>query len=139
MRPSNYETTNKRIIIDTIKKLNKKFTIKEIYNIINASEEKVGMTTIYREIDYLIKNEQIIKMNTNDNTTVYQYIDVCDNGNCILLNCIKCNQMHHIDCNMFNKLNKHIKSEHDFEISNKNFIINGLCNKCKEKTNEKNI
>lgn len=133
MRPNNYETTNKRIIIENIKKLNKKFTTKDLYNIINENDEKVGMTTIYRELEYLLKCNQIIKLNTNDTTALYQFVKHCDNENCILLNCTKCNQIHHIDCDMVSKLNKHIKNEHDFEVNNKNLIINGICTKCKEK------
>lgn len=136
MRPSNYETTNKKLIVDTIKKIDKKFTVKDIYNLINKKEEKVGMTTIYRELDFLLKSSQIIKINTNDNTAVYQFIKHCDNGNCILLNCTLCNKIHHVDCNMLNKLNIHIKNEHHFKINNKNIVINGLCNNCMEEENE---
>ena len=55
---TNYNTKQKDEILDTIKKMNKAFLIKELYVKLN---EKVGLTTIYRFIDKMVENEELYK------------------------------------------------------------------------------
>ena len=125
---TNYNTKQKDEILDTIKKMDKAFLIKELYVKLN---EKVGLTTIYRFIDKMVENEELYKYIGEDNNTYYQYLEKCDCNNHFYLKCINCGNMIHVDCDCIKELSNHITKEHNFIPNKENIIINGICSKCK--------
>ena len=130
-----YNTKQKELILNILKSQDKDFTIKDIYNELGG---KIGLTTIYRFINKLVISGKIKKSINNDNTSYYRYLDECNNKNHFYLKCDKCNKLIHIDCNCINELSNHINKIHNFELNNKNIIINGLCKNCRG-NNEKFI
>lgn len=126
-RNSNYNTKQKELIRDIIKKQNKEFTIKDIYDDIKGS---VGLTTVYRLVDKLVIDGVLNKTISSDNITYYQYLEKCDNENHFYLRCDKCGDMIHVDCDCIEELSDHIKNEHKFRLNREKVIINGICNKC---------
>jgi len=122
-----YNTKQKDIIFDIIKKHKHEFTVKDIYEEI---KEKAGLTTIYRLIDKLVADGRLSKNIGKDNVTYYQYLEECDNENHFYLKCDLCGDMKHVDCNCIEDLTKHIFKEHNFSPSDRNIIINGICEKC---------
>ena len=126
-RNSNYNTKQKELILDIIKKQNKEFTIKDIYDDIKDS---VGLTTVYRLVDKLVIDGILNKTISSDNITYYQYLEKCDNENHFYLRCDKCGDMIHVDCDCIEGLSDHIKNEHKFRLNREKVIINGICNKC---------
>lgn len=127
-----YNTKQKELIIDTIKKHKKEFTIKEIYNELNGS---IGLTTIYRMVDKLVTEDVINKYINSDNITYYQYLEKCDKYNHFFLKCEKCGNIIHIDCDCIEELSTHISLNHHFLLTN-NIIINGLCKNCIKDVNK---
>ena len=126
-RNSNYNTKQKELIRDIIKKQNKEFTIKDIYDDIKGS---VGLTTVYRLVDKLVIDGVLNKTISSDNIAYYQYLEKCDNENHFYLRCDKCGDMIHVDCDCIEELSDHIKNEHKFRLNREKVIINGICNKC---------
>ena len=124
-----YNTKQKDLILDILKKKNKEFTIKDIYDDL---EKKVGLTTIYRFIEKLEKDNLVTKEINENNITYYQYLEKCDEDNHFYLKCEKCKRVKHIDCDCINELYYHIKSEHKFKLNKEKIIINGLCSKCQK-------
>lgn len=122
-----YNTKQKDLIIDIIKKKTHEFTIKDIYDDLNT---KVGLTTIYRLVDNLIKDNLISKSIGKDNITYYQYLEKCDEDNHFYLKCDKCGNMIHVDCDCIDDLYNHIIKKHKFKLSKENIIIDGICEKC---------
>ena len=120
-----YNTKQKEEILDIISKQRKEFTIKDIHDKL----ETVGLTTIYRLVDKLVEEGKINKRIGKDNITYYQYLEECEHTNHFYLRCDNCGDMKHIDCDCIEDLSNHIFKEHNFT-SDKNIIINGLCNKC---------
>ena len=128
-RCETYNTKQKDLIVDTIKKHKHEFTIKDIHNEI---KDETGLTTIYRVVDKLVEIGRLNKYITNDNVTYYQYLDECEEENHFYLKCEKCGDMIHVDCDCIKELSDHIMKEHKFIPTKKNIIIKGICNKCKE-------
>ena len=124
-----YKTKQKDLIVKTIKRQKKEFTVKDIYDDL---KEIVGLTTIYRMVDKLVENDILIKTIGTDNTTYYQYLEQCQKDNHFYLKCDKCGCMEHIDCDCINDLSNHILKNHKFKLSKKQIIINGLCKKCED-------
>lgn len=122
-----YNTKQKNIILDIIKKQKKEFTIKDIYTKLDC---KIGLTTIYRLVDKLVDEGILTKNISKDNITYYQYLEKCDHDNHFYLKCDNCGEMIHIDCDCIGELSKHINKEHKFKLSESHIIINGLCQKC---------
>ena len=122
-----YNTKQKELIINIIKKQTKEFTIKDIYNELKGS---TGLTTIYRLVDNLVEEKIISKEIGNNNTTYYQYLEHCNEENHFYLKCNNCGRLIHIDCDCIIDLINHINKEHNFIPNKENIIINGTCNKC---------
>ena len=122
-----YKTKQKDIIINIIKNLKHKFTVKDIYDSIS---NEVGLTTIYRVVDKLVEDNILKKYLSNDNVVYYQYLEKCSKQNHFYLKCEKCNNIFHIDCDCINELSGHILNEHKFKANNKNIIIEGVCERC---------
>ena len=125
-----YNTKQKDMILDVIKKEQKEFTIKDIYN---SLEGAVGLTTIYRLVDKLVIDGLLDKHISKDNITYYQYLEECDKENHFYLKCDKCGSMIHVDCDCIEELSDHISSKHKFKLNKEKIIIGGICNKCLER------
>ena len=124
-----YNTKQKDLILEIVKKKKTSFTIKDIYNDLN---KEVGLTTIYRFIEKLEKDNLVTKEINEDNITYYQYLEKCEHNNHFYLKCEKCKNLTHIDCDCINELYNHINSEHKFKLNKEKIIINGICNKCQK-------
>ena len=124
-----YNTKQKDLILDVLKKKNKEFTIKDIYDDL---DKKVGLTTIYRFIEKLEKDNLVTKEINENNITYYQYLEKCEEENHFYLKCESCGTLIHVDCDCINDLTKHILVDHEFMLNKEHIIINGLCKKCKD-------
>lgn len=123
-----YNTKQKDLLFEVISSMKKEFTIKDIYNKLN---NKVGLTTIYRYVEKLEKDNLISKSVGEDNNTYYQYLGKCDHENHFYLKCDKCGLMKHIDCDCILELSNHIFKEHNFTANKDKIIISGICDKCR--------
>lgn len=121
-----YNTKQRDIVLEKISKLQKDFSIKELYNILN---KEVGLTTIYRIVNKLEADGCITKIG-NDNEAIYHYTGKCNKKNHFYLKCNKCGMLYHVDCDYADKLSKHIFEDHNFITSSEHIIINGECKKC---------
>lgn len=124
-----YKTKQKDLILNLLKECNDEFSIKDIYDKLQRS---CGLTTIYRLVDKLCDEGQIKKIVKN-NSVYYQYLEDCDSDNHFYLKCEKCGMLIHIDCDCIIELQNHIFDEHQFRSTNKNIMINGICNNCLKK------
>lgn len=124
-----YNTKQKDLILNIIKKQNKEFTIKEIYENI---KNEVGLTTIYRLVDKLVIDGVLSKTINKNNITYYNYLESCNEDNHFYLKCDKCGSLKHIDCDCINELSNHILKNHNFITNKENIIINGICDKCRK-------
>ncbi len=122
-----YNTKQKDLIMNIIKKKKNTFTVKDIYEEVKDS---TGLTTIYRMIDKLVHDGILTKNISSDNITYYQYLEKCNHNNHFYLKCEICGNMTHIDCDCIIDLTNHIFKEHKFKPSKDHIIINGICKKC---------
>ena len=122
-----YNTKQKDLIFNIIKNQKQEFTVKDIYNELNKD---VGLTTIYRLIDKLEKNNIISKSIGKDNITFYKYLEKCNHDIHFYLKCEECGYLEHIDCDCIVDLFSHIYKEHKFKPDKEKIIINGICKKC---------
>ena len=127
-----YNTKQKDVIESTIKKHKDPFIVKDIYEELNG---EVGLTTIYRLTDKLVKEGKLNRTIGKDNLVFYQYLEECHEENHFFLKCEKCGALLHIDCDCIEEISKHIFKEHNFVLTD-HLIINGICNKCMKEGNK---
>ena len=127
MTRGNYKTKQKDIILDIIKRFQKEFTIKELYDEISST---TSLTTVYRFVDKLIEDGVLNKTIGQDHNAYYQYIEKCDCTHHFYLKCEKCGSLTHIECNFVEDLVEHITSHHKFLPNSDHIMINGICHKC---------
>ena len=125
----NYHTKQKERLYKLIKKKNREFSIKEIYE--DLSEE-VGLTTIYRYIDKLVEEGIINKRIGDNNQAYYHYLESCENENHFYLRCSQCGRIIHIDCDCIEELTTHILKDHHFHLKKEHIMIEGICEKCRK-------
>ncbi len=129
-----YNTKQKDVIFEIIKKQTHEFTIKDIYNSI---KDQTGLTTIYRLVDKLVEEGKVRKYINKNSLTCYEYLKECNEENHFYLKCDNCGNMIHIDCDCIEELSSHILKKHQFRPNRENIIINGLCNCCAVMNEEK--
>lgn len=125
-----YSTKSKKAIMKYIKNKNGSFSSQELYNLMINHNEKIGLTTIYRFLNELEKNNELKKFFDDKKVAIYQYLEKCNHVNHFYLTCNKCGTLIHIDCDCIVELQNHILVNHQFRTDNKNIIISGLCENC---------
>lgn len=127
-RKVKYSTKQKKLVFNSIKELRQSFNAKDIYNIINLNEEVVGLTTIYRYLEDLEKDNIIKKAFDNK----YIYLEKCTCKNHFYLKCKECKKTFHLDCDCILEIKSHVSEKHNF-ILDDNSILLGVCENCKNK------
>lgn len=125
---SNYKTVQREIVMNYLINNKDKFvTADEILKYIEQNGHTVGLTTIYRLLNLLEKNNNL-RVDVKNHTKYYQYV-LKENSNHLFLKCKKCGKSMNLDCKTFENVNNHIKKEHNFNLDY-NTIIYGTCNTC---------
>ena len=123
--------TKQRELISMCLKSNpaKIFTVDEIC----ASLSDVGRTTVYRQLDALVREGLVRNYTTTGSTAAsYQYItDNCREH--YHLKCASCGALIHIDCDEINHLKNHFLNDHNFALDMSKTVLYGLCGDCNHK------
>ena len=101
----------------------------------------VNVTTIYRYLDKLEKDGNLIKYaaEKGDKTT-YQYVErehKCDEH--LHLKCVKCGAVIHLDCCFMAEISRHIAEDHGFALQCRNSVIYGLSSQCQKMQNKQKV
>lgn len=130
-----YNTKPKEYILDFLY-LNKdrRFSVNEIYEYIKSKDQNINITTIYRNLNTLQKEGNLLKHQSGtDNYATYQFIE---NTNCLAhfhFECKKCGKVIHLGAKETNDFLKIVKDKLFFTVEPQNTYITGLCINCKGK------
>lgn len=128
-----YTTTGRTQISEFLKKnKDRTVTVSDISDYLKENGFEINVTTIYRFLDKLVSEGQVIKyVAQKGKQAAFQYVE---NGhNCdehLHLQCVKCGGITHLECEFMGEIAKHVKRDHGFEIQCKKSIIYGVCGKC---------
>lgn len=126
-----YRTRQKELIDHAIKNSENEFTIKELFTKVNKKDQTIGLTTVYRTVNNLVKTHTLSKNMGADGMLRYRVTKKCNHAGHCILKCESCGKLTHADCNELDTLSKHFKTKHHFEIDQKDITIYGICDKCK--------
>ena len=130
-----YETKQSRLVNDFLKANNQKhFSAEEVYWALVSKGEKIGRTTVYRQLDKLCEKGNARKFIVGENEACcYQYNDErCHNH--YHLKCSACGKLIHTECNFLDKLSAHIFDDHQFTIDCSKTVLYGTCKACRKES-----
>ena len=97
---------------------------------LHRRQERVGLTTVYRQLERLEQQGLVHKIVTEEGAR-YQYCDAHAHGkDCFMLKCEKCGAIRHLDCSHLGELYDHLLAEHGFRINPRRTLFYGLCEEC---------
>jgi len=82
-------TKQRKIILSELKSVTSHPTADQIFQMVQKKMPEIGLATVYRNLDYLVKTKQIIRLRSKD--TVVRY-DGCSEKHCHLI-CKGCNKV----------------------------------------------
>lgn len=135
-----YQTKSKQSILNFfLEHSNQTATVDELCQYLEKENIQINKSTIYRCLDRLLEQEQIIKYISDDGKkSIYQYVGLDQNcQNHLHLKCTQCGKIIHLDCHFMDEIKCHIFESHQFYIQCDSTIIYGQCRKCKEQINKK--
>ena len=130
---ANYNTAGRNRILEfLVENSMRAVNVNEIHDALQAQGNDVNITTIYRYLEKLASEGQVMKYVAQDGMrAVYQYVE--KDHHCtdhLHLQCTKCGAIIHLDCHFMDEFSNHVLMDHGFRIQCKNSIIYGLCEKC---------
>lgn len=122
-------TKQKQLILNVLKESPKPLSINEIYQTLIKELPTIAKSTIYRNIDALLKQNQIDKYYLNDNELFYQ---IKDNKHKHYVICDACKKMFDLPLCPIHEIEDAMKEE-GFSISEHYIQISGTCRDCLKK------
>ena len=124
-------TKQRQKIIDALKGLKEPATADDIYNIASADYPALALTTVYRNLEMLARNDKVNKIMYSDGTARYEYTDRENHKHGHFLVCIGCNKALPLaECPL--KVDG-IKESTGFTVTGHNIEIYGYCKDCERK------
>ena len=112
------------------------FFADDIYESLREKGERIGRTTVYRQLDRLVSEGYARRTVGERGGSCYSYVkDGCHEHYHMV--CKECGRLAHLSCDHVEELFHHIKSEHGFEIDPGQTVLYGLCAACRRKQKQK--
>ena len=107
----NYKTGQRKTIMNYLTNNKGKFvSAEEILEYMKKNQQEVGLTTIYRFLN-LLEKDNSVRVEIKNHTKYYQYVPQESNKH-LFLKCKTCGKSMSLNCKEFENVNNHIKKEH---------------------------
>jgi len=128
-----YSTKQKCEIIEIIRDFgDKHFTAEEVKQKIQNAGGTVGISTVYRNLDKLVKEGTLQKYaSMTGESACYRMAGSCCEH--FHLKCISCGKLEHLSCAHLEVISEHVLTEHGFSIDASRTVFYGLCRECAAK------
>ncbi|MBR6322861.1 MAG: transcriptional repressor [Lachnospiraceae bacterium] len=112
----------------------KHFTAADICEHFRTGEQKIGTTTVYRQLERLVSEGQVKKYQFEEgDSACFEYIggEEDDTVLCYHLKCEVCGRLIHLECREITMFEQHITEHHGFLIDPKRTVFYGICQDCR--------
>ena len=111
------------------------FTAADISDHFRSQGKKIGMTTVYRQLERLVDEGLVNKYFIDENSSAcFAYIDPeMHEGRsiCYHCRCEKCGRLIHMECGEIEDLNDHLLEHHGFQLDPRRTVFYGICENCR--------
>ncbi len=128
-----YKTKQRDLILSCLRENKAQhISVDKIMELLKAEGSSVGQTTVYRNLDALVKDGIVLKYTVAEGIgACYQYAEQSERCSTHYhLVCIDCGQMIHLQCKFLDEISTHIHDEHQFNLDNFKTVLYGYCSKC---------
>lgn len=128
--PRRYHTRQKDEIVKAIEQASgAHFTAEEIAAHLKSEGSTIGLSTVYRQLDALVKEGALRRYAAGaGESACYQAAEDC--GEHFHLKCIECGRLEHLSCAHLDGIRAHVAQEHGFWIDSSRTVFYGLCRTC---------
>lgn len=130
-------TQPRQIIINYLSQYKEHLNVEEIYFELHKKYKNIGLTTIYRTLELLVKNGILNKFDIGDGRARYELsCEYPSKEHHHHLICIKCGKIINYsdfindEIKLVNKIESKLSKKHNFKILNHIIQFQGLCEKC---------
>lgn len=131
-------TKPRQAILDTLNCADEHMSAEQIHSLTLKTYRKIGLATIYRNLELLVRIGMVWKFDAGDNKARYEIAKHPDESHHHHLICKKCNSI--IDYSdsinsekdFISRREKNLSSRYNFKIENHCIDFYGLCRKCRK-------
>ncbi len=128
-----YETKQSKLVYEfLINNPQKHFSAEEVYFSLISNGERIGRTTVYRQLDRLVEEKKARKFSSGDKDACCYQLESESCHNHYHLKCSSCGTLIHTECDFLDKLSQHIFNDHHFQIDGSKTVLYGICNSCRK-------
>jgi Fur family ferric uptake transcriptional regulator len=130
-------TLTRKAILDLLSETSKHLSAKEIHKTLLQLFPGIGLSTVYRTLDLLVRSDLINKLDIGDGKSRYEYRSDRKKAHHHHLVCTKCGKI--IDYSdfldeeveLFIEAEKNILGKYNFQVQDHNIEFYGLCKDCR--------
>ena len=122
-------TTQRQIILEELSKVTSHPTANEVYDMVRKRLPRIGLGTVYRNLDLMAENGVILKLEVGgtqkrfDATTAPHYH----------IRCMNCDKVDDIDIEVQQNIDTIASESSSYKILGHHIEFSGLCEQCQEK------
>ena len=137
MTKSPYKTKQAEEILHYfLKHPSKHIHVQEIYDAFQEEGKKIGLATIYRQVEKLVQQGKLFKyVLDRENGACYEmahsHEEECHND--FHFKCEGCGKLLHLHCHEVEHFNQHLYQDHGFRINKQRLVFYGLCQDCNKR------
>ncbi len=115
-------------------------TAADVYSYFASHHSGVGQTTVYRNLEKLVEQGDVIKYNLDSSSSAcYEYVGQHRHDHqeaCYHLRCQSCGRVLHLSCDSVTDLGTHLLQEHGFVIDFQKTVFYGICDDCRKRLSQ---
>ena len=116
----------------------KHLSVDDIYGELSSRGERIGRTTVYRQLERLISEGRARRIGGDKTGNCYSYnAEGCSEHHHLI--CTVCGKLAHLSCDHVEELFHHIKAAHGFIIDPSRTSLYGTCASCLRKQKQKGL
>jgi len=128
--PKNRMTIQRRIITEELKKLTSHPTAEQIYHIVRERLPKISLGTVYRNLDFLSKNNIIRKLDIDKDKARYD----AEKREHYHVRCVRCGKIGDIFNMPKMNIEKEVSKFTDYDVLGYRLEFLGICPQCRKRS-----
>ncbi len=130
-------TSSRCAIVEVFEEEGKHLSAEEVYECLRARKRKIGIATVYRNLDLFLRMGILRKVNFGDGREHYEMVPQSLQHHHLI--CTRCGKV--MDCQsvadeeaFFERLIDAFESQHHFHVETYHVYFYGLCAQCQDRT-----
>jgi Fur family ferric uptake transcriptional regulator len=122
-------TTARQLILDELEGAKSHLTAMQIFDILKERLPSLSLSTVYRSLEYLVKNHLVSVSDLGLGSPVYESIQPHIHHHLV---CLNCNQIYQLEDEIVSQFFEKLQKEKNFTIHSNHLILYGKCQYCQE-------